>query len=324
MSQLFTHRVQRLQRFRARTFAFLKRTLPSWRWLDRLLLSLQFMWLNGRPPRGVHSADACFSDLMFEKSTTAVWSDLDRRVSDRVTAPDAARALSSTVKFARREAVIDVPPNASTAELQHLLQPWMGRMLIAKPAHGCAGHVYLHQAPSDQEWALFRRMAVSDYYDLSRERQYHGMAKRIVVEEVLGGVPRGIIDYKFVCIFGRPVLVSWGVGVGAARRRGFFSLPEWHGLSYDLPADIRRSYFHDRFETDTPRPKHLDEMMNIASELSAPFDVVRIDLYSLPDGVYFGEFTLTPGGGTMPLTPNLGNDRAVMAEYRAALERRRV
>jgi hypothetical protein len=300
----------------------MKGALPAWRFLDRWLLLPAFVWLNGRLPRNVDQMDACFTDLMFERSATAVWSEMDRRATDKATAPDVACSMSSQVKLARREAVIDVPLNASIADLQILLQPYVGRMLIAKPAHSCGGVLYLHQPPTQQEWEDFQLRAVSDYYDLSRERQYRGLPRRIVVEEVLGGVPNGIIDYKFVCIFGKPVFMSFGIGVGAARRRGFFKLPEWRGLPFDLHVDIRRAYFSDRFEVDTPRPERLDDMLTIAQDLSAPFPLVRIDLYSLPDGVYFGEFTLTPGGGTMPLTPNYASDLQAMAEYRAAVRER--
>ena len=313
---------EKIRRVRASTYLWLKKTLPRWRWLDRWLLLPIFVRLNSRLPRGMHAADAGLTDLMFERSTSVVWSELDQRAVDKVTAPDVARSLSSKVKFAHCAAVIDVPPHASIADLQRLLQPYAGRMLIAKPAHSCRGMLYLHQPPTQQAWEAFHLRAVSDYYDWSRERQYLGLPKRIVVEEVLGGVPYEVIDYKFVCIFGKPVLVSFGIGVGATRRRGFFMLPEWRGLLFDLPVDIRRSYVHDRFEVDTPRPESLDDMLAIAAELSAPFPVVRIDLYSLPDGIYLGEFTLTPGGGIMPLTPNYASDLAIMAEYRAAVRAR--
>jgi hypothetical protein len=31
---------------------------------------------------------------------------------------------------------------------------------------------------------------------------------------------------------------------------------------------------------------------------------VRVDLYTLDEKIFFGELTFTPGGGTMPYTPD--------------------
>lgn len=51
-------------------------------------------------------------------------------------------------------------------------------------------------------------------------------------------------------------------------------------------------------DASIPNPERLDELVAAAKRLSLatrlPF--VRVDLYSTPDGVYFGEFTPRPGG----------------------------
>lgn len=45
-------------------------------------------------------------------------------------------------------------------------------------------------------------------------------------------------------------------------------------------------------------PSRLPELVEVARRLSAavPLPFVRVDLYDLPDGIWFGELTLTPGG----------------------------
>jgi hypothetical protein len=43
--------------------------------------------------------------------------------------------------------------------------------------------------------------------------------------------------------------------------------------------------------------------MLIASQLSAGFDFVRIDLYNIQGKILFGEFTLTPTAGELKLRP---------------------
>ena len=48
-----------------------------------------------------------------------------------------------------------------------------------------------------------------------------------------------------------------------------------------------------------PRPKQLDEMIQVARDLSKGFPFVRVDLYEVDGRIYFGEMTFTPTGGRM-------------------------
>lgn len=43
-------------------------------------------------------------------------------------------------------------------------------------------------------------------------------------------------------------------------------------------------------------PRHLAEMIDIATRLSKDIELVRVDLYDTSDKVIFGEMTLTPAG----------------------------
>jgi len=44
-------------------------------------------------------------------------------------------------------------------------------------------------------------------------------------------------------------------------------------------------------------------MINLAEKIGAPFDFVRVDLYSPPQGILFGEATFYPGSGLQPFIP---------------------
>ena len=48
---------------------------------------------------------------------------------------------------------------------------------------------------------------------------------------------------------------------------------------------------------DFPPPPQLTEMLQLSSELSNPFDFLRVDLYNVDGKIYVGEFTLTPAAG---------------------------
>jgi hypothetical protein len=44
-------------------------------------------------------------------------------------------------------------------------------------------------------------------------------------------------------------------------------------------------------------------MIEIAERIGAQFDFVRVDLYSAPQGILFGEVTFYPNAGLEPFTP---------------------
>lgn len=312
MSDYFADRLLRLQHYRSRTFASVKRKLPPWEWLDRLLLLPVFVMQHRRFPYARDDRRAWISDVVFDRAVGDGWTALERRAADKVTAPEIARALAPEVKYAERVAVIDVPPQATLKDLQALLAPYAGRMLIAKPAHSCGGMLYLHEASSPEEWEAFYVRATSDYHSLSRERVYLGMPKRIVVEGVIGGVPRRVVDYKVMCANGVPVAMNTGIGFGAQRERVFYDVAARRSVGYDIGIDPMIAFKSRRFRFDAPLPERFDEMVDIARKLCASFGIVRVDLYDQPDGVYFGEFTLTPGGGLMPLLTTLELNAACM------------
>ena len=63
---------------------------------------------------------------------------------------------------------------------------------------------------------------------------------------------------------------------------------------------------HYRVHASRPaiaKPINFEQMMSIASELSADF--VRIDLYNVDGKIYFGEFTFTHTAGNYKLRPEI-------------------
>ena len=51
------------------------------------------------------------------------------------------------------------------------------------------------------------------------------------------------------------------------------------------------------------KPSKFNEMIDVASKLSAGFNFVRVDLYEHDGNIYFGEMTFHPAGGYTPITP---------------------
>lgn len=121
------------------------------------------------------------------------------------------------------------------------------------------------------------------------ERHYNLIERRIIVEEFIddgnGGFPT---DYKFMCIHGKVFCIL------ACHER------ETGKTSY-IPLDTKWNYLkdydrHHRASHFVPKPKNLLEMIKIAEDLSKGFGVIRVDLFTNGNKIWFGEMTLTPSG----------------------------
>lgn len=143
-------------------------------------------------------------------------------------------------------------------------------------------------APELQRWLR------SDYSNRCRERQYAGVPPRIVIERMLqvnGTLP---VEYKAFCFDGRPQLLQC-TRVCPTRLR-FISF-------YDTSWRPVPMVWNARPGPAETRPEALDELLRVASRLSADLDFVRVDLYEVDGHVYFGELTLTPNAGLLPIYP---------------------
>lgn len=145
---------------------------------------------------------------------------------------------------------------------------------------------------------LFRKW-LSDKHvgDLSAEPQYKEMKPCIIAEEVLK-IPEGatsLADYKIWCINGNPCYIMI---CNDRDENGGADL-----LIYDLNWNAHPEYSvdtgHYRIGKVLPKPLHFEEMLDIASRVSAGFPILRVDLYNIEGQIYFGELTFTSLGGMM-------------------------
>ena len=120
------------------------------------------------------------------------------------------------------------------------------------------------------------------------ENHYNLITRKVICEEYIGDSNQtSLTDYKFICINGEPfcVLVCFDRIDGEANYMpltlDWKPLPNYNknGCSYTIA-----------------RPKNLDRMVRIASDLAKGIELVRIDLYDTGEHIYFGEMTLTPAG----------------------------
>ena len=122
------------------------------------------------------------------------------------------------------------------------------------------------------------------------ERHYNLIPHKFVCEEFIddgtGGFP---VDYKFMCIHGK---VHCILGV-KGREAG-------HGSYLPYSRDWRplpEYYRGNSTATELlPCPANLDKMIEVAERLAKGIELVRVDLYSNGQKIWFGEMTLTPSG----------------------------
>jgi len=138
--------------------------------------------------------------------------------------------------------------------------------------------------------------------------------RQIIAEELLhddynASLSSSLIDYKFWCIHGEPQII-----VAMANRQNLVigtnensNNPPFQDYAYDLNwnlhPEIQGGSHGKANNSGLPRPKSLDEMINVCRILSKPFPTVRVDLYEVNNKVYFGELTFTPGGSRNYFTP---------------------
>lgn len=137
-----------------------------------------------------------------------------------------------------------------------------------------------------------------DIYRSYREWPYKDV-KPMVFAEQLVEVPAGVDlpDYKFFCFNGKP-LYCQVIGNRNSRMSIDFFDKEWKHQAFREPQQYP-------FSLECPRkPKHFQEMWNLAEKLSSNIPFVRIDFYDTGDKVYFGEITFFPTSGMQTFVPD--------------------
>ena len=107
----------------------------------------------------------------------------------------------------------------------------------------------------------------------------------------------GRTNYKFHCFNGEPrlILVCTDRFANTGLQESFFDL-EWNLIDVKRPG-------HSQCTPPPKKPKKLEEMLNIARNLSTEFPFVRIDLYETETQVFFGEMTFYPASGFVGFEP---------------------
>lgn len=125
------------------------------------------------------------------------------------------------------------------------------------------------------------------------EYHYQYIKPMAFAEEFIGGNGEERLEIQFFCLNGiaRHILVRNDLGDAAK---------DSFAISYDINWNRVQDRKREDMSINVPRPQKLDEMINIANKLAAPFPQVRVDLYLVNDKqIYFGEMTFTTSGNVL-------------------------
>lgn len=179
---------------------------------------------------------------------------------------------------------------------------------VLKCNHGCAMNILVDDKSKlnkEEAVAKLNKWRDTDYSKVWNERHYKKIKPCIICEEFLPvNHSSEIVDYKIHCFNG---VIKW---IGICYDRDYTTghpqemimSSDWERLMYlvsDRPDDGKH----------LDRPERLEQMKEMAINLSKGFPYVRVDLYYVNGNVYFGELTFTPSGN-LPVTeyiPELDN-----------------
>ena len=132
-------------------------------------------------------------------------------------------------------------------------------------------------------------------------RAYYRTTPRVLAEKYMTQFNDQLYDYKIFCFKGKPYYVYVAMD--------HFQQNDYPITFYDMEWNIQDVKYGNHKVKNAPKPKHWEEMKEIAARLSSDFPFLRVDFFDTDDKLYVAELTLYPGGGLSPYEPNSFNDK---------------
>jgi hypothetical protein len=204
-------------------------------------------------------------------------------------------------RLAGRQYVVETlwaGPDPAAIPFERLTPPY-----VIKLTHSSGGSIFVRCGDvidPDKIREHLQRHLKYDHAAAYGEWGYQDIPRQVLIEPMIE-MPGGIIpdDYKFYVYHGRVHFAQNNTDRFAEHRQTVFDR-HWRPLPVKMvypPADL-----------PPPRPDRLEEMINLAEAVGAPFDFVRVDLYAPPQGVFFGEATFYPDAGRTEFAPEIWDD----------------
>lgn len=177
------------------------------------------------------------------------------------------------------------------------------KSFVLKTNHGC-GDVKIikdkDKIDKNDIVVYFNSLLKKRYGALEGGIHYQRIEPKVICEQLLENddyskkYSSSIIDYKLWCFNGKCKYIF----VISNRTRTGVDVMLYDENWKECPEFVRFSSHH-RKGVIMPCPSNIEEIIKIGETLARPFPVVRVDLYSIGDKIYFGEMTFTSYGGLM-------------------------
>jgi hypothetical protein len=161
-----------------------------------------------------------------------------------------------------------------------------------------AGTSKIIENKSDIDFFKIKNKLINCFYDnfgiKTAEPHYLKIKRLIFAEELIindSVFSDSLIDYKFWSFYGEAKYchVIFNKKVYKNKCAAIYKLPEWEYQKGKLKDNIKSK--------EIPKPKLLNEMLNIVYLLSKDFPQCRVDLYESSNKIFFGELTFTSACG---------------------------
>lgn len=173
---------------------------------------------------------------------------------------------------------------------------------VLKTNSGWDNNIFVKRQLSDTATVVKRlKKAIAKPFGYaSAELHYTRIKRKIIAEKMLDSndqdfESKSLIDYKILCIHGRPqyVMVIYDRDNDKHTATTELKSVDWQDLRHCLIETVSSKHGYKAL-----RPALLTDMLRYAEILSADFPVVRVDFYQVGGKVYFGELTFTPASGS--------------------------
>lgn len=146
-----------------------------------------------------------------------------------------------------------------------------------------------------KEWLNPKKTLINSFC-----QAYYNATPRILAEEYLENIKNQLFDYKIFCFDGNPYCVYVATE--------HFDRNDYPITFYNLLWEKMDVKYGEHDTADIPKPKHLDEMIEISKNLSQGFPFIRVDFFDTKEKPLLAEMTLYPGGGFTPYHPKTFNE----------------
>ena len=173
------------------------------------------------------------------------------------------------------------------------------QQFVIKCTHD-SGSVIVCKDKTDFDWHGARqkieRALKRNFYWVGREWPYKNVIPRIMIEQYLADCEYEVLPvYKFFCFSGKPELVQLIQNDKQSDECVDFYDLEWNKL------ELQQIYPNSSGIAN--KPEQLEEMIQLATRLSAGYSFIRIDFYVVNGQVKFSEYTFYTDSGFGKLKP---------------------